>query len=309
MQALLWIALGVIAAYTVFILAPAIVFYRVIFTRRKDMSMTEPTFRDEGYAPYEEPMKAAYAFVRQQPCRPLSMKAGDGAELHGVFYDAGSANTAVLLHGYNASPAPIFGLQAKYLYQSGFNVAFLYQRGHGESGGVSTLGCKESQDLLDWIPRLLAETDTKQILLYGLSMGCATVALASDRLDPGVVKGMVLDCGFTSAYDQLAWEMKKRHMPVFLIGPLLSGWARRFLGIDIKRSTTGSLSETTVPALFFHGEQDKTVPIAQGRANFEACASDKTWLSSDAAGHVLCYPSRQDACERQLAEFIERYFS
>ena len=81
-------------------------------------------------------------------------------------------------------------------------------------------------------------TETKQVLLYGVSMGCATAALASDRLDAAVVKGMVLDCGYTSVYGQLVREMQRRHLPVCLIGPLLSGWARRFLGIDIKRSTT-----------------------------------------------------------------------
>ena len=309
MQTLLWIALGVIAAYIVLVLAPAIVFYRVVFAGRDHIRMTEPSFRDPAFAPYAESMKAAYTFLREQPSRPLCMTAGDGVNLSGVFYDAGSTKTAVLLHGYNTSAATAFCLQSAFLYQSGFNVAFLYQRGHGESGGTTTLGCKEEQDLRDFIPYLLDATGTKQILLYGISMGCATVALASDKLDPDVVKGMVLDCGYTSVYDQLTREMQRRHLPVFLIGPLLSGWARRFLGIDLKRLTTASLRHTVIPALFLHGERDETVPVAQGKANFEACASEKTWFSAPDAGHVLCYPSRQADCERALTSFIEKHFT
>lgn len=303
------ILLIALAAYIVFILAPAIVFYRAIFTRRDRMDMTEPNLRDPAFAPYAESMKAAYAFLRAQPSRPLALQAADGTALSGVFYDAGGVKTAVLLHGYNASPATAFCLQAAFLYRGGFNVAFLYQRGHGGSGGIPTLGCKESDDLLAFLAHLLETTDTEQILLYGMSMGCATAALAADRLDPTVVRGMVLDCGYTSAFDQLAWEMKRRHLPVPLIGPLLTGWARRFLGVDLTRPTTATLQKTAVPAFFLHGERDVTVPIAQGRANFEACASEKIWFSSDTAGHILTYPSRQADCERALTEFIKKYFT
>lgn len=303
------ILLIVTGAYIVFILAPAAVFYRAIFARRARLCMTEPDFRDDAFAPYARAMTDAYAFVRRQPCRKLTMTAADGVTLHGVLYDAGSAKTAVLLHGYNASPATTFGLQAAFLYRNGFNVAFLYQRGHGESGGVTTLGCKEERDLRDWIAWLVEHTATERVLLYGMSMGCTLAALASDRLDPHVVRGMVLDCGYTSGYDQLVWEMKKRHLPASLIAPWLVLWARRFLGADIRRSATDSLSRTAIPALFLHGARDRTVPIQRGRENFEACASGKKWLCSDTAGHTLCYPAEQEACERQLTEFIGTVFA
>lgn len=309
MLIVLLVILIVAAAYTVFILAPAIVFYRVIFKRRGHIDMTKPDLRDPAFAPYEPAMADAIAFLRRQPNRPLSMTAADGVTLHGVWYDAGSDKTAVLLHGYNASPVTALCLQAAFLYRAGFNVAFLYQRGHGESGGVTTLGCKEERDLREFVAHLGATTGTRQVLLYGISMGCATAALASDRFDPDVVKGMVLDCGYTSALGQLSWEMRRRHLPKRLIAPLLTAWARRFLDVDITRPTTASLGGTRIPALFFHGERDETVPVSRGRENFEACASDKAWFSSDTAGHLLCYPSRQADCERLLYEFIKTHFS
>ena len=133
----------------------------------------------------------------------------DGTSLRTLFFDAGSDKTAVFLHGYHAPPLNNFAVQAAILYREGLNVVFFFQRAHGGSEGTTTMGCKEQQDLLDFLPVLTQKNATKAVLLYGMSMGCATVAYASDRLDPDLVKAMILDCGFTSPYDALTEEMRR----------------------------------------------------------------------------------------------------
>lgn len=297
---ILWIVLALLAVYVLFVLAPSLLFHFVIFSGRraplKKAAVSEPQ------------LAQADEFLRSQPHRPISITARDGAELHGVFFDAGSRKTALFLHGYNTAPQHCVGLQAAFLFRNGFNIAYTYLRGHSGSGGVSTLGIKESSDLLLWIPALKEQTDTEQFLLYGVSMGGTTVAYASDKLDGELVKGMVLDCSFISPYMQLEREMIRRHLPVALIGPLLTLFARWFAGIDVKVQTTDSLRHASIPALFMHGGADETVPIDKGRESYDACASAKTWYSVPGAAHTLCFRLGGEDAEKALLDFARACF-
>ena len=63
-----------------------------------------------------------------------------------------------------------------------------------------------------------------KIVLYGISMGAATVMQASGLPLPESVVGIVEDCGFTSAYEEFRHMLKSMaHLPGF---PLLNilGW-------------------------------------------------------------------------------------
>lgn len=297
---ILWIFLALLACYALFVLAPSLLFYRIIFSGRR--AATENNAGDDPL------LAQADTFLHNHPHRPLSMKSRDGFELRGVFYDAGSRKTAVFLHGYNTPPERCLGEQAAFLFRRGFNAAYIYQRAHCGSGGVSTLGCKEQFDLEDWIAAIRAQTGTDLILVYGISMGSTTAAYASDKLDGSIVRGMVLDCGFTSPYSQLEWEMRRRFLPVPLIGPLLTFFARRFAGVDIKASAAQTLSRSSIPTLFMHGGADLTVPAEQGRNNYDACASPKRWFSVPEAPHKLCFRAGGRDAEKALLDFVDTYF-
>lgn len=307
------IAIMIIAAllllYLALILAPAVLFYKVIFSKHRYKKADFETLNEKNkyFPPYAESFKAAADFICGLKKDSFAFTVKDGTVIRGAVYGAKSDKTAVFVHGYNTAPLNNFCLQAKALYESGFNIAFIYQRAHGGSGGTSTMGIKEQEDLLEVIPFLKETTGAKQMLIYGMSMGCTALAYASDRLDGGYVKGIVLDCGFTSPYSQLTREMVRRHLPAFLISPLITFFTKTFLKIDIKRSSQENLKSCKIPALFFHGEADITVPVEEGRKNYRACASKKTWYSATGAAHTLCYPAGDEAKSR-LAAFIKENF-
>ncbi|MBP5662108.1 MAG: hypothetical protein J6X30_03010 [Clostridia bacterium] len=309
MEAFLWIAAVLLCLYVVFVFAPAVVFFETVFRRAKKSGEVLLDTENPYYTPYAERFAQATAVLRGLPRRTISFEASDHTPLRALFYDAGSDKTAVFLHGYNAPPLNNFAPQAALLYREGFNLAFVFQRAHGGSGGRTTMGCLEQRDLLDFLPVLTHNTATKEVLLYGMSMGCTATAYASDRLDPDLVKAMILDCGYTSPYAALTREMRRHHVPVFLLAPWVTFFARVILGISIKKTVTDSLKRTRVPALFLHGGADQTVPAAQGRENFEACASPKEWYTHPEALHTTCYLSGGEEAQRRLLTFVRTYFS
>ncbi|MGI6264438.1 MAG: alpha/beta hydrolase [Acutalibacteraceae bacterium] len=308
MKIALIVLLGIAAAYLVLILAPAAVFFLVIFSKRKRGGVAVLDTVHPYYAPFADRLKDAADYLQALPSRTLRMKAPDGVRLCGRFYDAGGSDTVVFLHGYNSPMLSTYGAQAADLRRQGYNLCFLYQRAHGGSEGTTTMGLREAEDLLAWIPWLQKQTPTRRVLLYGVSMGSATVAYASDRLDPAIVRGMVLDCGYASPDEQFQQEMRRRHLPAALIRPWLIWFARWFCRVDITRPAADALGKTAVAALFFHGEADVTVPVEQGRRNFDACASPKEWCSIPGAAHTVCYLTGDEITRQRLRDFARRCF-
>lgn len=64
------------------------------------------------------------------------------------------------------------------------------------------------------IPYLNTAMPGKQFILHGGSMGGATVLRMTGKPDlPENVKFAVGDCGFTSAWDEFSYELKKIKYP------------------------------------------------------------------------------------------------
>lgn len=232
--------------------------------------------------------------------------AADGVKLAGTYYDCGTEHTAILVHGYNAIPQTALCFQATDLFEQGFNVLMINQRGHGASGGRFTgLGLLECDDLFEWMKLAREKQPKARFLLYGSSMGCASVAYAADRYDPDSVMGMVLDCGFSSIYGQLSDDALRRRLPAPLILPYLRLLAGKLLHIEIKENVKTHLAMTKVPALFIHGGSDKTVDANNGYSNFHACASAKTAVFPDECGHCACYVKYRDEIMRRIRQICE----
>jgi uncharacterized protein len=92
---------------------------------------------------------------------------------------------AVILHGY--SDAKVGGIAwAPLLRSLGFNILAIDLRAHGESGGAySCAGYWERHDVNQVLDQIKAArpTETRQILLFGVSLGAATAAATAVMRD------------------------------------------------------------------------------------------------------------------------------
>ena len=105
----------------------------------------------------------------------------------------------------------------------------------------------------------------EQIVLHGESLGSAVaVDLAARRL----CAGLILECPITSVSDMAA-----KVVPV--VGPLF------VRGFNARRK----IANVNVPVLIIHGDDDRLVPYAMGRALFEAANQPKSFWTVEGARH------------------------
>ncbi len=303
------ILLILLGLFVIFLVGPAVVAAATVFARREGTDF-DTACRQEQFAPAADTLRAARDALMGLPHETAEIAAPDGVTLRGDYFDRGADRTVLLLHGYRAGAMLNCGVQAEAFARRGWNVLLVDQRAHGRSGGDHTLlGLRERRDAAAWADWAAKRHGVKALAIYGVSMGAAAVAYASDELDAGRVRALIIDCGFTSPYEQMSGDCRRRHLPTPLLMPLIRLMARIFYGEDLAEDTKRHLARTTIPAFFLHGTADLTVPYEQGQVNFEACASPKAFFTGEGAGHTMCFPAEPDRAEKALFAFLSPYFS
>ncbi len=307
MTYVLYILIGILLVYLFFSFFPSFFMFRSVFFRRWNKEGKEPK-RKEYYLPFLSLLEPAESLLRSLPCRTLSLSSRDGVTLRADYYHQNADKTAILLHGYRASPLSNCAYTAALLWEHGYNILMPYQRAHGQSDGrFCSMGLYEQYDLLSWIAHAAADETVTAIAVCGMSMGSASVAFASDKIKEPKVKALVLDCGFTSVKNQLTSDCKKWGVPLFLVMPVVSlGYRLRFGG-DIAASTESSLKNCRIPSLFIHGTGDTSVTLDQGEAGFAACSAEKQALTVPDAAHTCALLQGGRPAADCLLSFLDRY--
>ena len=194
------------AVYCIVCICIAVIFggayyaYRLAFYSPTKDREKIPEIKGEQYEVHKPAMRDLFRSLQARPCEFVTIQSNDGLTLSGRYYHiADGAPLAIGFHGYKSCWLIDFCGGADIAFQMGQNVLLVDERAHGRSQGRSiTFGIKERQDLLCWIGYALNRfgSDTR-ILLYGVSMGGATVLMASGLELPKNVKGIVADCPYS----------------------------------------------------------------------------------------------------------------
>lgn len=237
------------------------------------------------------------------------MTAEDGTTLVAHYFPAENARrTVVMFHGWRSTWARDFGMHSEFLMQSGSNLLLVEQRSHGESGGKYIgFGGLEHRDCLQWLATLRQKkADDLPVYLFGVSMGAATVLMASGKLPEGAVRGIIADSGFTSPANivEKVMEQKKAVAPHFL-SRMLNLWTVTRAGFSVtKNSTLRAMQTNTTPVLFIHGKKDDFVPIEMTMENYAACNAKKRLLLVDGAPHAKAYIVDPETYEQTINDFF-----
>jgi len=218
------------------------------------------------------------------------IRSHDGLKLYGRYYETRKgAPLQILFHGYKSMAIRDFSGGLPVALNNGFNVLLVDQRAHGKSSGsFLSFGIHEREDCLDWVKYAVERFGPEvQILLFGISMGAATVLMSADLGMPENVRGIIGDCGYTSPADIIRRVMRDRQLPVAPLYLLLSLGAEVFGRLDLEAGALDALRHTGIPVLLIHGEDDHFVPCEMSRAMFGVCSSDVTLITVPGAGHGL----------------------
>ena len=214
----------------------------------------------------------------------------------------------IAVHGYTDS-ANFMVNSAKQFLSYGYNVLMPDLRAHGKSEGKYIgMGWLDKDDIMLWIDYLIATYGDIKIILYGISMGAATIMMASGEDLPSNVRMAIEDCGYTSAWEEFKYELKYLfHMPAFpalynanLITKIRAGYSLK------KASSIKQIKKSKIPILFIHGDKDKFVPFYMLDKLYNAARCKKEKLVIKGAAHAEAQLIDPQKYWHTVRKFIKR---
>lgn len=312
MEVFFWI-LGIFGLLILVVLGVAYVCFRMTFyisdkEKKENAQRVLPPGRE--YEPFHDVMHGWQRELKSFSCVSFTVKSFDGLTLKGKYYEKfPGAPIELMFHGYrgNAHRDLCGGVQRS--FACGHNALIVDQRASGDSeGNIISFGINERRDCLSWIDFMLAHFGADvRIILTGISMGGATVAMAAgEKLPPNVV-GVLSDCGYTSPKEIICKVIEKdMKLPAKLSYPFVRLAARLYGGFDLEETDAlRALPNCKVPVIFVHGEADRFVPCDMSRKMYEICPGQKMLYTVPNAGHGLAYPVAGDAYIKQLQAFFK----
>ena len=237
----------------------------------------------------------------------------DGLMLHGHFAENTLSNGryAIICHGYSGK-APTMSPYAKAFYDMGFSVLCPNARAHGKSQGeVTGMGYLERRDIILWIKEIIKSDPSAEIILFGVSMGGATVLFTSGESDlPENVKAVVSDCAFTRVYEEFGNVIRGYvpFLPDFPVVDSASVVCEIRGGYSFRdASCIKAVKKSRTPTLFIHGSADTFVPFYMHDVLFENASCPKQKLIIEAAGHADARETNPELYWNTVKSFINNY--
>ena len=246
--------------------------------------------------------------MAEQPCEKIMIRAFDGVMLAGRYYhrnDDGPIH--IQFHGYRGNGVRDFCFVHHICQKHNINTLVVDQRAHGDSGGnTMTSGILERLDCLSWARYVQGRFGSNcKIFLSGVSMGAATVLMASSLPLPENVTGIIADCSYSAPggiIRKVIWDM---HAPAWLLYPFVVFGALVFGGFRIwETNPVQAVEKTRIPILLIHGSEDKFVPYEMSNRIFEHCNGKKYLEIFPGAGHGGCCATDPVRYEKILCSFM-----
>lgn len=285
----------IIISIILIVLIMSYICYRLTFysTRNIENNKTVKLPDDFIFKTYKDLIIQDIEDVKKYNYTSLSIKSFDSLTLHARYYEyQKGAPIELMFHGYKGNSTRDMSSGVKRAFRCGRNAILVDQRASGESEGhVITFGIKERHDCVSWVNKVIEVfgSDVK-IIIAGVSMGAATVLMASSMNLPKNVVGVLADCSFNKPSDIIKKVIKDMKIPVFLAYPFIKLGAKIFGHFNLEETSPyESVQKTNIPILFIHGDKDGFVPHDMSVKLYDACSSKKKLVSIKDSPHGVSY--------------------
>lgn len=300
--------------------------YDIAFSKNSVlMSMLGGT--DDGTTPTEN--TGFYTNTKQLHQTVLNKQDGKMMDVYAYYVDQGSDKTVMIHGGFRGNwNNGIVTEEYNDFYKAGYNLLFVDSRATGNSGGdYVTYGQYESDDVLYWINQEVRERPSQKILLYGGSMGAATMMSVLAKDIPVNVKGIIENCGFASIDEQLRFTYSQTVVPALppaiknqldIIGDqehedLFMGLLKQYyFDQEMHLDPTAALPTIgmsgSLPKLIIHGTADDVVPVSNAQKLYELAGGYKDLLLVEGAGHGKAQEVDHAAYTKHVTDFLKVVF-
>lgn len=290
------LVIGIIIVMLLFIIVSYIVLnklYDVAINSRTDKSFVLDANKNQSSDSISRNHDEEIQWFKKYPKTEVYIESFDYLKLHAyrMECDSKSPNWVIVSHGYFGNVEQLSHVIKNFI-ENNFNVLAIEARGHGKSSGdYIGLGWYDRIDILDWIKYLNNHMDNSNIVLYGISMGAASTMMASGEELPKNVRCIIADCGYTSAYEEFSYQVKKLYkLPPFPILNIFDVFVKLKTGYSLKDvNVIKQLKKNQTPILFIQGDQDTFVPSYMIEKLYDSTLVYKKKLIVKDAEHAESY--------------------
>ncbi len=266
------------------------------------------------YDGYADRMKSLVRTALEIPYEEVRIKSFDGLTLFGRYYEGKpGASCALLFHGYRSAGVRDFAGGLQILKNEGYHVILPDERAIGKSGGTTiSFGINERQDVKAWAEYANRRfEDGTPLMLYGISLGGATVLMALSEELPVNVKGVAADCPYAVPRDIILKVAQDRHYPLKAVWFLVKHASRVFGHFDIEAcNARDAAAGSDLPILLIHGTGDRFVPADCSREIYAACGGDGNGRVQlelfPGAAHGISFLQDEDRYKQVITEFLRK---
>lgn len=243
--------------------------FRVTFSTKGHKEYGPKNFpKGEQYERIHGRMEELVDAAIKVPFEEVYIKSFDGLKLYGRIYKGEPGHPVeIMFHGWRSNAVRDFAGGAALAREAHDTIILVDERGINNSkGNFLTYGILERKDVLSWIEYANQRFDNPKILLYGISMGAATVLMALDQKLPSNVAGIAADSPYASPKEIIRKVIKDMHVPVGIAWFLVKQSAFLFGHFNIEESDAlSAVKNSTIPILIIHGDDDRFVPVEMSR--------------------------------------------
>jgi uncharacterized protein len=236
----------------------------------------------------------------------LSLTTTDGLTLWAWHIKKENARGTVLLfHGHASSKSKVID-EAGAIRKLGYNVLLTDFRAHGNSSGnTCTIGYDEALDVkaaYDYVKT----TGEKNIVLWGISLGAATItrAVSEYQLEPAKI---ILEMPFGSLTDAVKGRVRLMHLPEQPTAALLTFWGGTEQGFwGFNHNPADYAKKIHCPVLLQWGRQDPRVTQSETNELFTNLATkQKKWVVYETAAHESLLKKEPVKWKQSVSDFLK----
>lgn len=297
------------------------VLYDIAFAKDSAIISALGQQNNDGTSP--ETYTGFYPNTQQLKDRILNNQDGKIMDAYSYYVDQKSDKTVIIHGGFRGNwNNGIVMDEYNDFYQAGYNMIFVDPRATGASGGdFVTYGEYESDDVLHWINYEVNKNPQQKILLYGGSMGAATMMSVLAKNIPANVKGIIENCGFKSIDEQLRFTYSstvapmlapifgnldivadKEHEDLYL-GLLKEYYFDREMHLNTIENLPVQGMMSSLPKLIIHGSEDNVLPVSNAQELFDLSGGYKDLLIVEGAGHGEAQTVAPQAYQQHVTAF------
>jgi len=238
--------------------------------------------------------------------KTVYLKTKDSLRLEAWMMEVPNAKgTIALFHGHGGKKSGTL-TEAYSFQQMGYNTMLLDFRAHGNSeGNTCTIGNNEAEDI-KMAYEYLQQQGEKNIVLWGISLGAATITKAIN--DYGITpQKIILEMPFGSLPDAVAGRIKIMGLPVQPLATMLTFWGgveNGFWAFNLK--PWNYAKKIKCPVLLQHGTNDPRVTQEETKHLFDNITSKKKWVEYENSGHESLCKKEHDKWVTEVSTFLQK---